>query len=445
MSEIIGIATYASGEQQTFADSTAFIKTIQEELPYRSTSGFAYKILTTDAATRKAVDDLVYNEYGEENPHDLAYYQSTKGETVQMTNEELNTALYQKMFAEQETYRDWLLSQPPEEILKHTYEYTVREDILMSLENNDLTDAQAAAFLKSPGALDDVFHEFENRETGYMDTVLDCMTDRANTLVQREQEQRQALLNTPVYPYPASYARENNELEQYRASHKANIACRDAIDTAIANNYRDNSLGSGAVKQVVEQFGYDRTLHVLANTVRQKDWDGRISHDNKTWAKTVPVYEDKDHWGSDRCCEFVVDRAHPGLVDLFVTQARHEYLLTQPLTKADIQQEAARLLERLQEPSQPNSPNGTHYMAQISQDFLLRAGTKEQDKLFEMLPFQSLAFSGMKDRKGLFATISKDENRSQPLRQRKPSVRKKLEQTTGEPQPPTPKKRGLER
>ena len=39
-----------------------------------------------------------------------------------MTNEERNTALYQKMSAEQETYRKWLLAQPPEEILHHTYE-----------------------------------------------------------------------------------------------------------------------------------------------------------------------------------------------------------------------------------------------------------------------------------------------------------------------------------
>ena len=49
-----------------------------------------------------------------------------------MTNEELNTALYEKMFSEQETYRAWLLAQPPEEILNHTYEYTVREDIPQS-------------------------------------------------------------------------------------------------------------------------------------------------------------------------------------------------------------------------------------------------------------------------------------------------------------------------
>ena len=47
-----------------------------------------------------------------------------------MTNEELNTALYEKMFAEQQRYREWLLSQPPDEILNHCYEFTVREDII---------------------------------------------------------------------------------------------------------------------------------------------------------------------------------------------------------------------------------------------------------------------------------------------------------------------------
>lgn len=443
MSNIVGTASYASGEQQIFTDPKEFIKTVKEELQYRSTSGFTYQVMNADAATRKAVDDLVYDLYGEENPHDLAHYESTEGEHLEKAAEALNTALYEKMFAEQENYRDWLLSQPPEEILKHTYEYTVREDILMSLENNDLTDQQAAALLQSPSPLNDVFQDFEKLETGYMDTVLECITDRADTLVQREQEAKLALLQLPVYPYPASYAHEHGELEQYRASHKANIACRDAIDTAIADHYRDNRLGNDAVKQVVEQFGYDRTLYVLANTVRQKDWDGRISRDNKEWAKTIPVYEDKDSWGGDRRCEFVVDKAHTGLMDLFTTQARREYLLTQPLTKEDIQQEAARLLGRLQEPSQPNSSSGTHFMAQISQDFLLRASSKDQDRLFSMLPFQSLTFSGIKDRKGIFAMISKEENRNQPLR--KPSVRKKLEKTTDEPKPPTPKKCGLER
>ncbi len=41
-----------------------------------------------------------------------------------MNTNDLNTALYEKMVAEQDKYRDWLKSQPPEEILHHTYEYT---------------------------------------------------------------------------------------------------------------------------------------------------------------------------------------------------------------------------------------------------------------------------------------------------------------------------------
>ena len=95
-----------------------------------------------------------------------------------MTNEELNTALYEKMFSEQETYRAWLLAQPPEEILNHTYEYTVREDILMSLEYNSLPNTQVQALLKSPSPLADVFAAWEDRETSYMEEIWQTVTGR---------------------------------------------------------------------------------------------------------------------------------------------------------------------------------------------------------------------------------------------------------------------------
>lgn len=245
-------------------------------------------------------------------------------------------------------------------------------------------------------------------------------------------------MNTiPVYKYPAVYARENNELEQYRASHKANVACKDAIETAIRDNYRNNCLGSDTAKQVIAEFGFDRTLYVLANTVREKDWDGRIDRKNKDWARTIPVFDDDNGFGDNRNLEFIVDRAHPGLVDLFINQARHEYLLTQPLTKEDIQVETARLLRRLQAEREPNSPSDTHFMAQISPDFLILASTKDHDRLFALLPFKSLTFSTLNNRNGIFAFIQKDENRDQPLRLRKPSVKKQLQAKPTERKPHT--------
>lgn len=103
-----------------------------------------------------------------------------------MTNEELNTRLYEKMFAEQEQFRDWLLSQPPAEILNHAYEYTVREDILMTLEIRDLEDGQARALLKSGKPLKQIFERWENQETSYMDTVWDTVQEQAEEAQARQ-------------------------------------------------------------------------------------------------------------------------------------------------------------------------------------------------------------------------------------------------------------------
>ena len=255
-----------------------------------------------------------------------------------MTNGERNTALYQKMFAEQEKFRDWLKGQPPEEVLNHAYEYTIREDILLSLEYHDLSDAQADALMKSPSPLADVFRDFEKRETDHMETIWDCLESRADTILE---EQRRTLRETPVYPYPASYAQEHGELEQYRASNKANAACKKAIEAAIREHYDGNSLDSQAAAQVVEAFGLDRTLYVLANTVQQKDWDGRISPGNKAWAKTISIQKNPDAWGADRNDQFVVN-SHPGLADLFLSTVRREYCQKQekaykPFVRAKLQ------------------------------------------------------------------------------------------------------------
>ena len=266
-----------------------------------------------------------------------------------MTNEERNTALYKKLFAEQEKFRDWLKGQPPEEILNHAYEYTIREDILLSLEYHDLSDAQADALMKSPSPLADVFQDFEKRETDHMETIWDCLESRADTILE---EQRRTLRETPVYPDPASYAQEHGELEQYRASNRANIACKEAIEAAIREHYHDNQLDNQAAAQVVDAFGLDRTLYVLANTVQQKDWDARFSPGNKEWAKTIPIQKNPDAWGADRNCQFVVN-SHSGLTDLFLSTVRQEYCqkhekVYKPSVRAKLQKQPAK-----------NSPNNS--------------------------------------------------------------------------------------
>ena len=43
-----------------------------------------------------------------------------------MSENRLQLAFYEKMKAEQDKYRDWLLHQELSEIINHTYEYTMR-------------------------------------------------------------------------------------------------------------------------------------------------------------------------------------------------------------------------------------------------------------------------------------------------------------------------------
>ena len=122
----------------------------------------------------------------------------------------------------------------------------------------------------------------------------------------------------PVYRETANYAYESGELESYRASLAANEKCRSAIETAISDNYAENRLDAdAAVKSILEQFSPERVRYVLANTIQQKDFDGRIPQPLKEWAKSVEVC-------SESASRFLVDKPNPGLTALFVDAFRQQ-------------------------------------------------------------------------------------------------------------------------
>ena len=258
-----------------------------------------------------------------------------------MNTNNLNTALYEKMATEQEKYRDWLKSQPPEEILHHTYEYTVREDIVMAMEELELTDAQVQALLESSSPLADVYRYFEKLETGYMDVIRDSIENRADYVCRAKEELR----TTPVYPHSATYAREHGEMAQYNLSYQANSACKEAIEQTISAHYAENRLDTeAAVKDVLEKFGTERVQFILANTIQRKNYDGRISQDNKAWAKTIPMLEDSG--ASRHSAYLVVDQVNPGLTDLFTRQFR----------KVAQEQQKSSVLQKLQQEPPARKP-----------------------------------------------------------------------------------------
>ena len=76
---LVGRITYANPHTQDFTDTEAFLKCLREELPYRPTTGFRYEVLSDDPTIRKAVDDIVFDLYGEENPRQQEDYELQPG------------------------------------------------------------------------------------------------------------------------------------------------------------------------------------------------------------------------------------------------------------------------------------------------------------------------------------------------------------------------------
>lgn len=124
----------------------------------------------------------------------------------------------------------------------------------------------------------------------------------------------------PLYLYSGDYARQQNELDAYRASWRENQECQRAIDKIISENFDGIRLAKGIEEQIIDRFGKERTAYILANTVRQMSYDGRYGPDNKEWALTVTVHPNMA-MGYDRNMELTL-RSHPAVLDGFIRHAR---------------------------------------------------------------------------------------------------------------------------
>ena len=124
---------------------------------------------------------------------------------------------------------------------------------------------------------------------------------------------------TYLYRGSLADARQFDQVSLWRASHQANIACKAAIEASIRKGFDGMYLKESCVQDVLEEYGFKRVVWVLANTVREKLWDGRFSQTNKEWARCQMIPPDPEH-----NCDFIVG-SHPAVLDGFLNEVRAEY------------------------------------------------------------------------------------------------------------------------
>lgn len=124
---------------------------------------------------------------------------------------------------------------------------------------------------------------------------------------------------TYLYRGSAQEARSRDEISLWRESHRANVACREAIKNTIRQHFDGMNLDPVCLTPVLEEYGYKRTEWVLAATLQELQWDGRFHPANKEWAAQHFIPKDERH-NAD-----ITVRSNPAILDGFVSLYRKAY------------------------------------------------------------------------------------------------------------------------
>ena len=110
---------------------------------------------------------------------------------------------------------------------------------------------------------------------------------------------------------------EQKALEQAQAKmeHETKVACKNAIEKAIAERFDGYRLPKDTAEGVIQEYGSERVSYVLANSVMHKRQDGRFSTENKEWAKAIEPY------AMVKNEDMVVD-SPPAVLNGFINQTR---------------------------------------------------------------------------------------------------------------------------
>jgi hypothetical protein len=94
------------------------------------------------------------------------------------------------MAEEQQIFVDELKNSSPELIIEMAYELVMREDFLLSIENEELPDDKAQALLKLDKPLDAIYREWLDNDYSHMDMVRDTISDCANFYINQQNEKQ---------------------------------------------------------------------------------------------------------------------------------------------------------------------------------------------------------------------------------------------------------------
>ena len=108
-----------------------------------------------------------------------------------MSKENLRSLLWEKAAKEQSDFIEHLKTLPPEQIIDKSYEKVMRDDILMSFEDDYLSDKQVAELIKLDYPLSACYDEWMDTDVSHMEMLRDTIDDYTKRLVEENKQQNE--------------------------------------------------------------------------------------------------------------------------------------------------------------------------------------------------------------------------------------------------------------
>ena len=109
-----------------------------------------------------------------------------------MSKENLRILLYQKVAKEQSDFVEYLKMLPPDEIIDKAYEKALRDDILLSFENDYLSNEQMKELIKLEKPLAACYNEWLDTESSHMEMLMDIIDKFSEMLVKENTPKKES-------------------------------------------------------------------------------------------------------------------------------------------------------------------------------------------------------------------------------------------------------------
>ena len=106
-----------------------------------------------------------------------------------MTDKNYNELLRKRVLQENREFNEELEKLPTHEALSRAYEKVIKEDLVCSIGDGNLTQNEARALLRLSHPLDALYSEWLHNDYSYNDILRDTIKDRATSAVREMKNQ----------------------------------------------------------------------------------------------------------------------------------------------------------------------------------------------------------------------------------------------------------------